>query len=123
VNEGDQDIEVLDLSALDRLRRMVGGDEAFLAELIQTFLEDGPQELARMRQALESQDATLLRRSAHSLKSNSAEFGARTLQKMCKQLEKMGKQGVFDGAAERVSEIEAEYERVSEALRAVSPAS
>jgi len=116
----DQEVEILDSSALDRLREMVGGDEAFLIELIQTFLEDAPQDLTRMRQALESQDAALLRRAAHSLKSNSAEFGASALHQMCKQMEKMGKQGIFDGAAERVSEIESEYERVKKALRAVS---
>jgi HPt (histidine-containing phosphotransfer) domain-containing protein len=117
MKKSDQVSDVLDLSALDRLRETVGGDDAFLAELIHTFLEDGPRELARMHQALESQDAELLQRAAHSLKSNSAEFGAQDLRQMCKQLEEMAKQGVFDGASQRVAEIEAEYERVDGALR------
>lgn len=114
--------DVLDLSALDRLKEMVGGDHAFLIELIHTFLEDAPNELARMRQALESRDAALLRRAAHSLKSNSADFGATALHQMCKQLEGLGKQGTFDGAFELVLKISAEYERVDQALRAVSEA-
>jgi HPt (histidine-containing phosphotransfer) domain-containing protein len=118
MNEINQD--VLDLSALDRLREMIGGDDAFLIELIHTFLEDAPNELARMRQALDSRDAALLRRAAHTLKSNSADFGATALRQMCKELEEMGKQGVFDGAPELILEIVAEYERVDQALRAVS---
>ncbi|HDQ73249.1 MAG TPA: Hpt domain-containing protein [Chloroflexi bacterium] len=116
----DPDAEVLDLSALDRLREIVGGDEAFLVELIHTFLEDAPQEIAHMHRALESWDVALLRRAAHSLKSNSADFGATVLYQMCQELEEMGKQGVFDGAAEWVSKIEAEYAMVEKALRAVS---
>lgn len=117
MKKSDQVSDVLDLSALDRLRETVGGDDAFLAELIHTFLDDGPQELARMHQALDSQDAELLQRAAHSLKSNSAEFGAQDLRQMCKQLEEMAKQGVFDGVSQRVAEVEAEYERVDGALR------
>ncbi len=118
INGVNQDI--LDLSALDRLREMVGGDEAFLIELIHTFLEDAPNELARMRQALDNRDAALLRRAAHTLKSNSADFGATALRQMCKELEEMGKQGIFDGAPKLILEIVAEYERVDQALRAVS---
>jgi HPt (histidine-containing phosphotransfer) domain-containing protein len=115
----DQNTEVLDLSALDRLRKMTGGDEEFLSELIQTFLESAPQEIARMRQALENQNAELLCLAAHSLKANGAEFGAHKLQQMCQHLEEMGKQKVLEGAAQQLSEIEAEYTRVDTALRTV----
>lgn len=119
MNKLDQGAGVLDLAVLDQLRETIGGDNAFLAELIYTFLENGPQELALLHQALENQDAELLQRAAHSLKSNSAEFGARKLHQMCKQLEELGKQGIFDGASAQVSEIEVEYERVDAALRAL----
>jgi HPt (histidine-containing phosphotransfer) domain-containing protein len=109
---------LLDPAALERLRELAGGDAEFLAELIDTFLEDAPQMLAEMRQALKDDDAALLRRAAHSLKSNSADFGALALSGLCRELEGMGKAGQLAGAAEKVAQAEAEYEQVSAAVDA-----
>jgi HPt (histidine-containing phosphotransfer) domain-containing protein len=111
--------KVLDPAALENLREMVGGDAEFLAELMDTFLADAPQLLADMRQAVERGDAAGLRLAAHSLKSNSADFGAMTLSNLCWELEGMGKAGTLDGAAKKVAQVEAEYERVKPAIEAV----
>lgn len=112
---------ILDPAALENLREMIGGDDAFLQELIDTFLGEAPQLLADMRQAVENEDAPLLRLAAHTLKSNSAEFGAMTLSSLCKQLEAMGKAGTLEGAAEMVTQAEAEYEQVKAALETTLP--
>ena len=110
---------VLDPTALDSLREMVGGDDKFVIELIDTFLGDAPQMLANMRQAVENGDMEVLHRAAHSLKSNSAEFGGTILSSLCQELEKMSKAGMLEGAAERLALAEAEYEKVKVALEAV----
>ena len=106
----------LDPLALERLQEMAGGDAGFLAEMFRTFLADAPGMLAEMRQSLEQGDAATLRRVAHSLKSNSADFGARTLSDLCRELEMMGKAGTLDGAAEGLALVEAEWVRVKAAL-------
>ena len=110
----------LDRAALESLRETVGGDPEFLVELIDTFLEDAPQLLADMGQAVEQGDAGGLRLAAHSLKSNSADFGAKALSALCKELEMMGKAGALDGAVERVAQAKAEYERVKTTLQAMT---
>ena len=110
---------MLDPAALENLREMIGGDPEFLAELMDTFLAEAPQLLADMRQAVEDGDTAGLRLAAHSLKSNSADFGAMTLSNLCWELEGMGKAGTLDGAAEKVAQVEAEYERVKPAVEAV----
>ena len=69
-----------------------------------------------MRQAVENADPAGLRLAAHSLKSNSAEFGAITLSNVCSELEVMGKAGTLTGAAQKVAQAEAEYEQVKVAL-------
>ena len=114
-----QAADVLDPAALGNLRELVGGDEAFLVELIDTFLGDAPQLLADMRQAAANGDAAVLHRAAHSLKSNSAEFGALTLSALCRELEMSGKAGALEGAAEKVAQAVAEYEKVRAALEAI----
>ena len=110
---------VLNPAALENLREMIGGDPDFLAELMDTFLNEAPQLLADMRQAVEDRDAAGLRLAAHSLKSNSTDFGAMTLSNLCWELEGMGKAGTLDGVAEKVAQVEAEYERVKPAMEAV----
>ena len=53
---------------------------------------------------------------AHSLKSNSADFGARALSDLCREVEVMGKAGTLDGVAEKLASIEAEWIQVRAAL-------
>jgi HPt (histidine-containing phosphotransfer) domain-containing protein len=101
---------------LAHLRRTVGDDPAVLTELIDTFLEDAPHLLADLRHALEQSDAAAVRLTAHSLKSNGAEFSAQTFADLCKQLEDQAKAGMLEGADHLLEHAEAEFERVRAAL-------
>src|SRR5919199_3327777 len=114
--------DVLDRAALADLLAMTGGDPTFLAELIDTYVADTPQQLAAIRRALEVGDAEAVRRAAHSLKSNSATFGAAALAALGAQLEARGKAGALAGTDELVARAEAEYDLVKRALRALQAA-
>ena len=70
-------------------------------------------------QAAGSGDAPGLRLAAHSLKSNSADFGAMSLNALCKQLEMMGKDNQLDGALPLIDQAEAALEAVRPALMAL----
>jgi HPt (histidine-containing phosphotransfer) domain-containing protein len=112
--------DVIDRAVLDGLLDSLGGDREFLAELLETYFDDAPNLLATMHAALAVGDAEAFRRAAHSLKSNSANFGAMVLSRMCKELEDMGKAGTLDGAGERLDGAEAEYARVQPRLEALT---
>jgi signal transduction histidine kinase/DNA-binding response OmpR family regulator/HPt (histidine-containing phosphotransfer) domain-containing protein/PAS domain-containing protein len=116
---GGPDGTVLDPVALDTLLSVVGGEFLYLAELIDSFLEDAPQLLAELNQLVEAGDAAGVRRVAHSLKSNGADFGASTFSGLCKELELLGKSGALEGAAGLLARIAAEYARVEAALTAL----
>jgi HPt (histidine-containing phosphotransfer) domain-containing protein len=109
-------------AALDDLVATTGGDPAFLAELIDTYFEDSGTLLPAMRNAVVAGSAEQLRRAAHSLKSNSASFGAQELTLLCRELEEQGRAGSLGGAADRLAQVEAEYDRVRRALEAARPA-
>ena len=108
--------DAINRGVLAGLLESVGGDREFLAELLQDYFNDSPQQLAAMEAALAAGDGEGLRRAAHSLKSNSATFGAATLSSLCKELEDMGKAGAFEGAQARLAQATAEYERARRAL-------
>jgi HPt (histidine-containing phosphotransfer) domain-containing protein len=105
-----------DEGALDELRQL-GGD-AFLSELVETFLADAPGQLA----ALHTGEVNEVRRAAHTLKSNGATFGAGHFSDLCRQLEEQAKRGDLADAPELAARIEAEYTRVAEAFRTGWPA-
>ena len=111
--------QVLDSAALENLLAVVGGEFDYLVELIDSFLEEAPRLLAELNQAVEDGDAAGVRRAAHSLKSNGADFGASTFFNLCKELEMMGKSGVLDHAADLSAQIAAEYDKVETALEKV----
>ncbi len=113
---------VIDTGALDALREMTGDDPAFMAEMIDAYFDDTASLLAAMRAALAAGDVEVLRRAAHSLKSNSATFGALGLSRLCRELEERGKNGALDGAAALVDQVEAAYGEVEPAPRSVRPA-
>lgn len=110
----------VDRAVYDALVESVGGDREFMAELLQTYFDDAANLLATMHTALAAGNAGEFRRAAHSLKSNSATFGAMALSRMAKGLEEMGKAGTLEGAAAGLAQAEAEYARVKAELQALS---
>jgi HPt (histidine-containing phosphotransfer) domain-containing protein len=111
-------IEPLETAAWERLCELVDGDVSALLELIGVFFEEAPNMLGAMRQSLETGEAASLRRAAHSLKSNSADFGAAALARLCAELEQMAREERWDGAATLILETEQEYGRAQAALEA-----
>jgi CheY-like chemotaxis protein len=106
----------IDAPVLTRLRDSLG--EAATAEVIETFLAEGPQLVSALREAVERGDSAELRRAAHTLKSNAATFGASALAELCRELEEVGEAGKVAGAAHLVARAEAEHERVRSDLKA-----
>jgi PAS domain S-box-containing protein len=101
-----------------RLLQAVGDDGG---ELVEEFLADAAGLLAAMRQAIDDGSADDMSRAAHTLKSTSLTFGAKTLGDLCGQLEAMGRDGSLDWAPEGVGEIGEELERVGASLRETFP--
>ena len=61
----------LDTSVLSALYDSVGGDDAFIADLVETYLTDGAAQLAAIDAAAGDREAEGLVRPAHTLKSAS----------------------------------------------------
>jgi HPt (histidine-containing phosphotransfer) domain-containing protein len=96
---------------------MIGNNaDSILAEMIDCYLEDAPNLIDAIAQAVEQDNAKLLHSSAHTLKSSSITLGATTLSNLCKELETLGRHGNTKGGLDKVLQLEAEYSRVKVAL-------
>lgn len=108
----------IDPTVLQELKEMMGEESPeFLAEVIDSYLEDAPQLLQAIHTAITQEDAARLEQAAHTLKSSSATLGAMTLAELSKQLEAMGRAGIVEHGVETTSQLKAEYARVKVALQ------
>jgi HPt (histidine-containing phosphotransfer) domain-containing protein len=86
-----------DPAALKNVLELGGGDREFVVEVIDEYLNDSAELLARLRCA----DGEDLRRAAHSLKSTSASVGATALADVCGEIEREGTDPGLVDTAER----------------------
>ena len=83
--------------ALMALAHDVGADT--VTDLIDLYVVDAPRHVADIRRALTNRDANGLRRSAHTLKSTAATVGALPLAEVCKDIERLAREGKLDEVA------------------------
>lgn len=114
-------VPAIDPAAFARLAEITGDDPAFLAELVDTYLEDGAAQVDALRVAAEAGDVAALVRPAHTLKSSSASIGATSLAEACRSLEADARADVVADAAARVDAIAAGFEAARAALRTGPP--
>jgi HPt (histidine-containing phosphotransfer) domain-containing protein len=102
----------IDAAAFAQTMETVGGDVAFLAELIATYRVDGAARIADMRAALAAGAAAELQRAAHTLKGSSATLGAVHLADLCREVEYRARDAALDGLAAPIEDIATEFESV-----------
>jgi histidine phosphotransfer protein HptB len=108
---------IIDRTVYAELRDTTGAE--FVAELVDTFIKEGPVMLAELRDARADGNAERFRRAAHSLKSNGRTFGAVKLTALAREFEIKGLDAdpTRDGAG--LAALEAEYARAAAELKAL----
>jgi histidine phosphotransfer protein HptB len=106
---------VIDKAVYEELQETAGAE--FVADLVDTFLEEATGMLAELRSARADNHADRFRRAAHSLKTNSITFGAMRLGSLARDLELKGLDAdpARDEAA--IAALEAEYTQAASALK------
>jgi HPt (histidine-containing phosphotransfer) domain-containing protein len=105
------------MQAVEALRALSPDDGGvFLRELIDIYLQDTPQRLAELDQALARQDAPSFIRAAHTIKGSSSNFGADRLAKLALEIELHGMAGTLSSTASSCARLKTEYALVAEAL-------
>jgi signal transduction histidine kinase/CheY-like chemotaxis protein/HPt (histidine-containing phosphotransfer) domain-containing protein len=111
---------ILDAAALARLRSTLGSKSAeILPGLLDGFAADAKRLIGDARRGLTGGDAVLVRRSAHTLKSTAATFGAMPLSAASRLLEEAARKGELAGGEDLLSTIEAEASLANRELEKV----
>jgi CheY-like chemotaxis protein len=111
--------EVLDRQVLGQLGALrTNGKPDLLARTINLYLVESPKLMQKLKQAAAAGDAPEIVRSAHSLKSSSANVGATALSRHCGDIEASARRADTEEARRIFAKLEAEHGRVQSALSA-----
>jgi two-component system sensor histidine kinase/response regulator len=112
--------EVINRVALDNIRALSHDrGDTLVQKVIAAYVDDTPQHLQTLRQAIAGLDAGSVRKVAHSLKSASANVGAQKLAQLCKEMEHLGRADTTEGAACILTDMEQEFQAVRHSLSAI----
>jgi signal transduction histidine kinase/DNA-binding response OmpR family regulator len=98
---------------LDRL----GGNEVLARRVVHRFLDDIPQQIARLAQAVAAADAEATRDAAHAIKGAAANVGGERLREVCWRIEQCGRSGDVMSAAAAAPEVSESFQALEPDLR------
>jgi len=105
---------------LDQMRELdPHGSMGLVHKVLQAYLDSAPGLQTQLDEALAADDADALRRSAHTLKSSSANVGAEVLSSLFKQLEACGREARLEEASRLAPRVREEYALAVRELRAL----
>ncbi len=112
--------EAINPRTLDTIRQLPGPNgELLVQKVVAAYLGDAPARLAQLQAAAAAGDAEALRRTAHALKSSSANVGAERLSALCREIESLGRSGNAEAAKTLLADVESHLPRVLAALAAL----
>jgi PAS domain S-box-containing protein len=113
--------ETLDRQVLEQLGKVqTNGKPELLVRVINVYLVESPKLMKKLRQAVEASDGAGIASFAHSLKSSSANVGARALSGYFAEMESLARRADTQQACGLFGRVEGEHRKVQNALAAES---
>jgi HPt (histidine-containing phosphotransfer) domain-containing protein len=108
---------VIDRMVLEQLGKVLtNGKPELLTRVINLYLVESPKLVQKLKQAAGAGNAPEIAAAAHSLKSSSANVGAKALSRHCEELETLARRGDTDEARRLLPKVEKEHRSVQRAL-------
>jgi signal transduction histidine kinase/DNA-binding response OmpR family regulator len=118
--DASRDVVLYDVIDIDNLLTRLNGKRDLLSRAIRVFLDDCPQQLADLRQAVAGRDGVTVQHLAHRLKSPLGNFGARAALELAAALEAQARVGESARFDVTYKGLEEEVSRVTQALSALT---
>ncbi len=110
---------LLDSKVMDALRAMDIECPGLIERLVDAYAKSAPALMAELRRAAACDDLRAARQAAHALKSSHANLGATGMSALFADIEAAAKNGASQDLRERLGLLEAQFESVLGALKAL----
>ncbi|MBX9836714.1 Hpt domain-containing protein [Silvanigrella sp.] len=113
---------LLDEEIITSMKELGNGDEEFsnrllIVQLMTVYLDNLQERIKELTLAMQNNDASIIERSAHTLKSSSRLIGLISLAEDCQLLEDIGFSKKLDGSQEIFNRIDTTCKKVPEVLK------
>lgn len=110
-------LPLLDALTLEEIRALddASGDE-LVREVVTAYLSSSPELIAKLREGMTSGDSREVKMAAHTLKSSSANVGAKRLSELCRTVEHRANEGDLSGGMQVAEAVEGCYRETCVAL-------
>ncbi len=103
----------------DEALKMLEGEEEFLKELAEIFINDAPEHMSEIEEAVNCRNSEALVKSAHKLKGATANFGKNATTDTAFKLESMSRENNMDGVEEVYGTLVKDIEGLVNALKEI----
>lgn len=109
------DSSVVDID-WDQLSQLSEGSSEFELELLQMFTEDLPIYIEEIKNAVTNEDLVTVKRAAHQIKGSSGNVGAKKIESLAAELEKISPEDSSELMRETISKLEAKLDVVKQLM-------
>ena len=99
-----------DVIDLNEVLERVQNDRELLIELLDIFLEDCPEKISAIKEAVEKKDFGQLRDAAHSMKGASGNISAKKIHALFLQIEQMAKNNEIGTIPDCLKELDTQLQ-------------
>ena len=103
----------------DALVELLDEKSDLIVTIIDSFLDDCPDYMEAIREAVENEDPETMKQEAHGLKGAAGSLRAEPASKAAQALEEIGHSGDFAGAETALDTLEHEIDRLKDDLHAL----
>lgn len=96
--------------------KSLGGDVELLKEASTLFLNDAPEILEQMKEAIQNHNSEALFKTAHAFKGCVGNFHSQALMRRSSTLEELGRQGSFEKTLHEINFLEKEFSEFTKEL-------
>jgi HPt (histidine-containing phosphotransfer) domain-containing protein len=101
---------------IDSVLERIGGDESFLKELLDIYIEDFMEKYPQLEQAIEEEDFNSIKEIGHSLKGASGNLSLTGLQETAYGIELSGKEENIEQAKLLFARLKEEFTKLKDFL-------
>lgn len=109
----EEPVQYLDENILNDLRDLMGNG---FEPLIHTFIRDSDVRLEKLKKLLQLKEVEKLRQLAHAFKCSCLNVGAKTLVKICKEIEDLARENNVKAASDAVNQLDRHLNSSNQAL-------
>jgi two-component system, sensor histidine kinase and response regulator len=110
--------QLIDKSQIDKIRELESkGNPNLLKEMVELYIEQSVENLLILKKGIDNRVADEIERSAHKMKSESGSLGIIRVNRICSQLEAIGRSKSLENVGDLFEELKEECERAYRALK------